>query len=298
MNPLVAAIKQLGDFIGMKLDGVKDAIIGQKVSVFDLNDGSKTLTAAQQLEDASKVLLANEKGRDLTGLQVALMKASGELQDTAQVMRNALGTFNSAELKQMNAALANIQKATLANKPKEVNIDLTPLSKRLEAVQNGIDALGKALQGMDNAPVIMGLGKLTDAINSIQLSSPSTIKLDEMQMKQIALRGGGGMSVAGGIDLATTPTIARKTLTSANTEYTYTFPRGTVSFYIKTVDQNVKLLYSWTTGTLPTSGDGTAYFTTPQNFVASRERAAFGGKTIYLQCATAGEVVEIESYSM
>ena len=295
-NPLLQGLRELANHLGGKLDTLINK--NPKIEI-DLGESSKSLTeAAKSLDTVSKLIAQNEKGRDFSGVQSALMKVSSDISSVASSMSAVLRQVSSSESKSVST-LGKLLTATMANKPKEIKIDLSSLEKQMKETNAGIAALQKEISRIDMEPYAKGMEMLAEAWKGLKFEFPKEFKLNEMQVKQMAYGGGGGsISVAGGLDLATSPTIERTTLTLANTEYTYVFPSKTISFYIKAESQSVKLLYAWTTGTLPTSGTGASYMTTPQNFIQSRERAAFGNKTIYLQCATAGTVVEIESFQI
>lgn len=124
---------------------------------------------------------------------------------------------------------------------------------------------------------------------------PDTMKLDEMQVRALT-NSGRGIAVTGGVLAARSATVTNTNLTSANNEYPYTFPANTVSYIIKLRAPNVTLLYSWTTGKLPTSGDGLAYMTSPQGFIRGQNDLDVSGKTIYLQTASASQLAEIEVF--
>ena len=152
----------------------------------------------------------------------------------------------------------------------------------------------------DNSKILSALGDLKTIIDK-KLNIPSTIKIDDQQFKELSgtARYGGAtvVGMGGGVALqGRRMTINNTTLTLANTEYNYTFPATTVAWIVKTRAQNVKLLYAWVTGKLPTSGDGLAYITVPQNFLRSQDNVDYSSKTIYLQADVAGTIVEIESY--
>jgi hypothetical protein len=83
---------------------------------------------------------------------------------------------------------------------------------------------------------------------------------------------------------------------STGTQYSYTFPAGTIGWLIKLRDQGTLGYYSWTGGTLPNSGSGTTYMTIPQNFLRSQDNVEYAGKTIYLGAEAASQVFEIEVF--
>lgn len=85
------------------------------------------------------------------------------------------------------------------------------------------------------------------------------------------------------------PTIFNKTMTLADTEYSYQLPEDTVKFELKCrTDFDVKLSF--------TSGEsGTNYFTIPSG-QSYWEDEVETTKTLYFQCADAGKILEIKSW--
>ena len=86
------------------------------------------------------------------------------------------------------------------------------------------------------------------------------------------------------------PTIKNTTMTSADTEYSYTFPFGTQRFSIKLRALNAQLKIAFVEGE-----SGTNYFTV--GYGDKREvDAKVGGATIYFQSPTASQVAEITTW--
>lgn len=86
------------------------------------------------------------------------------------------------------------------------------------------------------------------------------------------------------------PTLANTTMTSADTEYSYTFPAGTQKFRIKLRALNALLKVAFASGQ-----SGTTYITIPYGDDLVME-AKVGGATIYFQSPTASQVAEIETW--
>jgi len=86
------------------------------------------------------------------------------------------------------------------------------------------------------------------------------------------------------------PTIANETMTSANTEYSYTFPEGTRAFKISLRALNALLKVAFVEG-----ASGTTFFTVPYGDKLEM-KAKVGGATIYFQSPTASQVAEIETW--
>lgn len=86
------------------------------------------------------------------------------------------------------------------------------------------------------------------------------------------------------------PTTANVAMTSAATEYNYTFPAGTLKFSIKLRDPGSLLQVAFTSG-----ASGTTYFTIPYGDILVME-AKVGGSVIYFQSPDATMVAEIQTW--
>jgi len=220
--------------------------------------------------------------------------------------------------KVLEKAFTNLQAGInkLSTPEFKVNIDLKPLESSITALTKQVtktverppitlDAVLKELQLLrasikENAPE--KIGAKIDAMDAVfrGLKPKDSVKFDDKQMQGLmaALTGGrGGMSVGGGVLAARQVTVANVTMTTANTEYSYTFPANTVGFELRLRADDVPLLVSYTTGKLPTSGDGLAYLTVPAYFIEKTAGLDWSGKTIYFQAATASQILEVIIYT-
>lgn len=104
-------------------------------------------------------------------------------------------------------------------------------------------------------------------------------------------------TLKGAQTLDATPTTAVVTLTSANTEYTYEFPAGTRRYALRARDGSSSNHYrwAWVTGKVATPTD--PYFKVPADVAEFQAGVDVGGDTIYLASATAGMVIQIESWA-
>lgn len=79
-------------------------------------------------------------------------------------------------------------------------------------------------------------------------------------------------------------------MTSADTEYSYTFPAGTRAFRIKLRALNALLKVAFTSG-----ASGSTYITVPYGDYLEMH-AKVGGATIYFQSPTASQTAEIKTW--
>ena len=77
------------------------------------------------------------------------------------------------------------------------------------------------------------------------------------------------------------------TMTSANTEYSWTIPNGVSSFTVRCRGAYA-VKFSFTAG-----ASGTTYFTVPSGFSYYETTVSSYENTLYMQCATASQVIEI-----
>lgn len=87
------------------------------------------------------------------------------------------------------------------------------------------------------------------------------------------------------------PTIANVAMTSANTEYPYTFPVGTTRFEIKLRNVGVPLKICFVS-----SGSGTTYKNLPAGQTYKEDNIKKGPNILYFQSASANQVAEIISW--
>lgn len=211
--------------------------------------------------------------------------------------------FPQADYRPLIAAVKSLENTVAKQKPAEfsgkVTVDQTEIKRELREIAKKL-----SFPEIDNSDVVaaiktlkfeskeLDLTPLLDEIRKLKLEVPATFKIDEMQVAKMAQGGGSGMAP---MTMATRVSNTTVAISDAATEASYTFPAGTVGWLIKLRDQGTLGYYSWTTGKLPTSGDGSTYMTIPQNFLRSQQDVEYGGKTMYLG-AEAAATVEIEVF--
>jgi hypothetical protein len=90
---------------------------------------------------------------------------------------------------------------------------------------------------------------------------------------------------------STTPVIYNKTMTSANTEYSQALPSQTKKFTIKCRGEyDIKLAFT-------AEASGTTYITIPSGQCYWDDNIRDASCTLYFQCATAAQVVEIVAWN-
>ena len=91
--------------------------------------------------------------------------------------------------------------------------------------------------------------------------------------------------------VAVRPTIANTTMTSADTEYNYTLPAGTIRFEIKLRAQNALLKLAFVSGE-----SGTTYVTIPYGASYAENDVKAGGRLLYFQSQGSSQVCEVKSW--
>lgn len=210
---------------------------------------------------------------------------------------------------QFEAATKRMEKPTF-----DVNVDIDPLLAELRDIQAAmVKVAGKKGPDLSVAEgylkMILGAIKENspkdfpiDAMDAVfgKLKPKDSVKFDDTQMKGLMAaltNSGNSMAVGGGVLAARNVDVDNVTMATADTEYSYTFPANTVGFELRLRADDVALLVAYTTGKLPTSGDGLAYLTVPAYFIEKTAGLDWSGKTIYVQTGSAAQTLEVITYT-
>lgn len=286
-------------YIGQKLDAILVAIQSKEQNLnIDLGKSSKQLEdAAVSLTQLVSEMRSNENTKAMGQELAALQSIGHQMSALSDTIKKTAPVMDKKETKRTNKLIGQLIKSVDKAYAPEINVDVD--MEELKAIATGIDTLNKGitLSLNKNNPQLDRLIELMEKVAAKKFKVPDVIKLEENQLRQLRTVGMSGGSGGGASMLAAMKaTMANVAMTVADTEYSYTLPKGTTSFYIKIRSQNTKLLFAWEAGKLPGSGDGTAYMTIPQNGMQSRPGLDLSGKTIYFESAAATQVCEIESY--
>lgn len=269
--------------IRREFESLRDAVRNQRI-VTDISGAATALDkAAVSLEKSSKSLEGAVRTNDMSTLQKSLI----QLATSIGVMAKSVGNVKPADMSKTNSLLTDLARQVKNIKLDVPQTDLSRLDDVVTALAHVHDALTTRPPATDRTDEVIA------AIKGIKVQIPESMKLDASQVG--AIRFGGGSATA---SYARKAVSASVTMAVANTEYSYQFPSNTIGFRIKLRSQGTLLLYSWQTGTLPTSGDGSAYSTVQQNGELSRDNLDIGGKTIYLQAPSATQVAEVEVFTL
>lgn len=284
MDKMTQAFRELAKYLGAKLDTLAAA---QRAPIkIDIGESSKALEkAASAVEKASTSLEKLGKSNDLGILQKSLISLASSISSMAK----SVGSVKPTDMRETNKWLAELN--TRMGKLK-LEVPKTDLSKLDDVVL----ALAQVKEAVNSRPPTKDrTDEVIKAIKGLKIQIPESMKIDASQLAQIRLGGGGGGATA---SYARTGVSANVEMATADTEYSYQFPANTIGFRIRVRDNAVPLLYSWQTGTLPTSGDGSAYSTLQAYSELVRDNLDIGGKTIYLQTASASQVAEVEVFKL
>lgn len=283
------AIEKLQDVdyrqINTLIKEMKDIASGHGKSNQELIATLKAFEKATK--DDTRVVEMLSYSKDLQGEMVtALDLINKQLKEESE-------SEDDNEDKAILESLKNIEKAIYDTESEEKETDLKPLIKEISQLRNESNTQGKQ--------IITALTKMCEDIGKLPKSFdfPKEFKLNTEQLRSIRSSGNsGGMSFNGDLKVATNWTVATKTLTLANTEYSYTFPTNTQSWTLKLRVAGASLFYSSATGKLPVSGDNSTYMTMLPMGARSQDNVEWSGKTIYFESDTAGQVVEIEVFTL
>jgi len=330
---IIKIFKELGQFLGKKLDAVAESVRNtpQKIQV-DMSDTSKRIEElkkelTKQISDLSEVLskATRENYKGVQSATVSLSKSLADLENELNgkefnitvpdlspaitdlktniaFLVNSLSKINNDNAKEMaNSFSASNEKISNSlNDLQKIEIpNIKNTEKILTKIYGCVEKIEKTMAGQLQF-LKEEFNLIVKAVESISFNVPDTFKLEEMQLRKLA-GASKGISVDGGKMAARNVAITNLALTATNVQYTFTFPANTVSYRIKLREQGFLTYYSFTTGTLPTiggGGDGTKYFTIPQNFIQSQEGVDFSGKIIYFGSESASQVLEIEVYTL
>jgi hypothetical protein len=240
-------------------------------------------------------------------LLTALKEGFQKLINAVREVRDAVKSikFPEQDNRQLVAAIAKVEETIRKQKPEfsgTVSVDQTQLLTALKDLRAVVSKLQltvdlkpllTAIKGIKLEQKDTDLSPLLNELKKIKLNVPDTFRLDDTQVARIA---NGGPGVSGAPLSARSVTLANVAMASANTQYSYTFPATTVAWELRMRSVDVPLLVAYTTGKLPTSGDGSAYFTVPSYYIQTNSGVDWGGKTIYLQTGSASQTLEIIVY--
>ena len=225
-------------------------------------------------------------------------EVSKAVNDQTSALRTIFTNFNRA-LEKVSKPEINVEvnfdglKAILG----ELKTILVSIQKRKEVslakVETELGLIRRAIKENDGGEIVKSFDAFGKEMK--ELKPKKTVRIDDEQLSKLVQAVGGGANFAGngGAKSGTTYTIQTLTLTDANTEYEFTFPRGTVSWTMKLRAAGDSLFYAAETGKLPSSGDGSAYMTLlPGLSAQAQDNVDYGGHKMFFESDGAGNVVE------
>lgn len=247
--------------------------------------------------------MAKSFGKHFTGLKESVDALPQKLNNGKAIERQTQVLTRYAEkIDRAVAALSNpnfnVSVATddLAGELRQIAKDVRAFqSPNLSNIEVSLKALYTCMEkhGHEQTNAIQqGMKEVATVLAALRGKTQDTFKLDDMQFRTLSVRGGGGTNP--GILAARRVSITNLSMTSANTQYSHTFSANTVAWRIRVREVgDIPVLVAFASGKLPTSGDGSAYFTVPAYYVEQNSGMDWGGKTIYVQTASASQVLEI-----
>lgn len=242
----------------------------------------------QFLGNQMKDMNSQLKKLELPDIEKLLNRQAVVLARSVDAMSHATKNMTiKAEVELDHSALASdLQGIKKAIELKEI------LPTDVSNLEAGVKLLHDAVQ-TNTAALTAAIAALAPALKKQKLEI-GPLKLDDMQLR--ALSANRGLSTNPGPIAPRNVTLANVSMTTANTEYSYPFPANTVGWELRVRDVDVPLLVAYETGKLPTSGDGSAYFTIPAYYIQEPTGLDWGGKTLYMQTGSASQVAELIVY--
>lgn len=258
----------------------------------------------EQLINAALKFL--EKRFDLLGFKIttALEKLSSNIKGTQETQNRILNTM-AAQFEQATKriekpkVIVEVDTDAIAKAVNKLSSEVTTIlgrdtSLNLEPLLNEIKAVRMTLN--ENKPKDFPIDALDVVFKG--LKPKESVRFDDTQMKGLmAALTNRGTSVSGDVMAARSASVFNVAMAAANTEYSFTFPANTVAYELRLRATDYPVLVALSTGKLPTSGDGLAYFTVPSYFIEKTPGLDWSGKKIYLQTETTSQVVEVICYT-
>lgn len=276
-NLHIQIFKELGSFLGKKITEMSNAVSGAFDKTSDKIVDGVTHSLKQSQSQHTQAFTAS-----VTKLEKAIDKIKNP------TFSGEVSVDGSAFAEEFEKITEEIRKAGEGVSEQMPDLDLERIGRGLQMLVNKIDEI-------DNKSVVAKLDDVVDALKAIKM--PAEFKIESNQLREISASGRG--SIGGGGQMTARNVLNTVvSMTSANTEYSYKFPANTVSWRMKLRSRSASWNYSWITGKLAASGDGSAYISIPSNWLDSRAGVEFSNKTIYFESATASQVMEIEVNTM
>lgn len=205
-------------FFGVKFNELKDAVNNQNKTIkLDLGEASTEFSkASKELGNLVKTLEgkeAKETKVDESSIESAkhLSNIAVTLKETQTILAK-LSTKNNDFPSDLKSSLLSLSTFVQKWKPEEKkNIDLSDLTKMVIILRSVSEKLDKNKNGKLEDLMVQMLTKLNN------LEFPKTLKLDDMQLRQLSSGRSGGVSMGGGPSTNGLVYDGRKTVAVTNT---------------------------------------------------------------------------------
>ena len=274
LPPTIQALKEGFQFLGSKLD----ALISSKNQV--------NIDVSKEFSDGVSQAIADGMSRkDLN------VSAQVDLSPITTGLNSLATAFAKRDDKAVVDAISALKKSIDSIEIILPENDNSDVIKALKELGKKVDKIPVA-KVPDYSKELADISKKVDKLaGALKIDIPKEITLQKRQFDQMIGSMGGAIGTP---SVATRVTLVDVDMASANTEYSYTFPAGTVQWRMKLRAHANAWFYSWETGQLPGSGDDTEYISIPEMWLDSRDGVSYAGKTIYFESATASQTMEIE----
>jgi hypothetical protein len=273
---------------------------------------------------SDNILVYFNTAKDGTGTDlVPLLDADGHQQIDVLSMPSTTVTATDLDIRNLTSVSDSVEvkQATASNLKAEVSgtdidiRDLTSVSDSVSAAQSGTWDIG-TVTTITNAVTVSAtdldmrdLSSATDSI-TIEGGNSSAVKVDGSAVTQpvsgsvtatLAASDGidiGNVDVASITDSTETETMVHLTMTSADTEYSYTLPAGTVYFFAREITGAREIRYAWASGQTADGGVYQPIYAKEGKESPYRTGSKVGAKTLYFRDkSNAGTVIGIEIWT-
>lgn len=292
--------KEVGDILFHGMKGVNNQNLEKALAVLD-DRMNKIVRTIRETDNGDAVVAALKNMNPTFSGNVNL--DTGQLEDILSRQLQSLDSVDDTTaliLVQLN----DIQDSIKALKDSISSIDVDIETPQIMAVLGEIRDEIKGDE--EKAALLEKFSGIEQALSKIKVDVPDKVQLSDSQFRELkqTMKGGTTRVVGGGgqrPDFATKQTIANVSVDNSS-ESSYTFPGNTISFEMNITNQATKFHYAYESGKLPTSGDGSAYKTSPQNFIKSMDGVDWSNTTIYFELESSGSVssdtMQIESHQL
>ena len=246
-------------------------------------------------------------------LEKRILSAATTVTKSIDGLRGTISMNSEAERKEMQKFGGHLKALSerIENPNFDVNVDMGEVVECLGEMKNILLFMNEKSVDLSNVEQLLvalietfkqghpdAFAERIDALDAVfkGIKIPDTIGFDQQQMKGLmtALTNLGG---SGGVLGIRNMTVRNISIPTANTPVEFQFPANTIQYQLRMRQTDVPLLVATETGKLPTSGDGSAYFTVFAYFEEKTSGLDMSSKKLYFQTDQAAQICEVIVYT-